>query len=388
MNKKDIKKQWEVISRGVDEIIGEQELKEKLLKGKKLRVKFGVDPTASDLHLGHTVIMEKLKAFQRLGHKIIFIIGDFTALIGDPSERDSTRPMLTKKEIQASVRNYKKQIFKILDTENIETVRNSSWLKKLGSEGVIKLASSYTVARMLERNDFSKRYEEGNPISITEFIYPLLQGYDSVVVKADIEIGGTDQKFNLLVGRHMQQQMGLVPQSILTMPLLEGTDGIKKMSKTYNNHISIDELPDEMFGRIMSISDDLMLRYYELLTGEDIEKVRSMHPMEAKKNLARILVSKYHSNSTALKSQNKFESIFSNGKIPEDIKIYKLSCDEKVVDVIYNNRILKSKAEVKRYINQGAVTLNGEKIDDINYRISAGRGGILKIGKRNFLKVK
>jgi tyrosyl-tRNA synthetase len=364
MKKYDLDKQWEIISKGSEEIIGGQELKEKILSKK-----------------------QQLRAFQELGHKIVFIIGDFTAMIGDPSGRTVERPVLTKEEIDKSVSGYKKQIFKVLDFENIEIVKNSQWLEKLGTEGVIRLASRYTVARMLERNDFSQRYKNGNPITITEFIYPLLQGYDSVEIESDIEIGGTDQKFNLLVGRELQRDMGQEPQAILTMPLLEGTDGVRKMSKSYNNHIGIDELPGEIFGKVMSISDDMMYRYYNLLTTANIDDVKKEHPMEAKKTLAIELVSKYHGSGAAAKAQVEFERIFSKGQVPEEISEYKLVNEEKLVDLICNNNMLASKGEAKRIIKQGGVTLDDKKVDDIGLVLKPGIEGIVRVGKRNFLKI-
>lgn len=385
---KNIDKQLEIISRGAEEIIGVEELKKKLLEGKQLRVKFGADPTAPELHLGHTVVMEKLKAFQDLGHMVIFIIGDFTAMIGDPSGRTSERQMLAKEDIEKSVKGYKKQILKVLNTENIEIVKNSVWLEKLGAEGLIRLSTHYTVARMLERNDFESRYKRGDPITITEFIYPLLQGYDSVQVKADIEIGGTDQKFNLLMGRLLQKDMGQEPQSILTMPLLEGTDGVKKMSKSYGNHIGIDESPEDIFGKIMSISDELMYKYYNLLTNADIEEIKKVHPMEAKKKLAFKIVSKYYTSDAAIAAKEGFERVFSKRKLPEEMQVYILAEPRKLVDIIYNQRMLDSKAEIKRHIRQGAITFNEEKVMDSALVINPGSGGVLKVGKRKFLRIK
>ncbi len=387
MNDQNFKKQLNIISRGTDEIIGQETLVEKLKKGKKLRVKFGADPTAPDLHIGHTVVMEKLVQFQKLGHTVIFIIGDFTARIGDPSGRSKERPVLGKDEIEKSIEGFKDQIFKVLSPKNIELVRNSTWLDKLGPEGIIKLASRYTVARMLERNDFSKRYKKGNPISISEFLYPLLQGYDSVEIESDIEIGGTDQKFNLLVGRELQRAKGASPQSILTMPLLEGTDGVKKMSKSYGNHIGINEPPYEMLGKIMSVSDDMMKRYYKLLTTEDMDKVEKMHPMKAKKNLARKITEKYHGSEEARWALKKFDRVFSKGKEPEDMDLYRVNKEEKLVDIIAGKNILSSKSQVKRFIKQGAISVDGKKIKNRNHTVSPGKEKTVKIGKRNFLKL-
>ena len=385
MTSKDNK--WELISRGSEEIIGEKEFRKKLSEGKRLRVKFGADPTAPDLHLGHTVVMQKLRAFQDQGHKVIFIIGDFTAMIGDPSGRTSERPMLTKEEIEESVKGYKEQIFKVLDKDNIEIVRNSDWLKPLGAEGLIRLATHYTVARMLERNDFEQRYKSGNPITITEFLYPLLQGYDSVEVRADIELGGTDQKFNLLMGRELQKDYGQEPQAILTMPLLEVTDGVKKMSKSYGNHIGIDEDPEEIFGKIMSVSDEMMYRYYELLTTEDLDAVKQMHPMEAKKKLGKIIVTKYHNPDRADYAQTKFEEKFSiknyvataNISVNENAKLRELV--KQAGDLHFNENL--SGNAVKTLIKSGSVKIDGEKITDISYELKYGNGTVtIEYGKK------
>ncbi|MBN2407046.1 MAG: tyrosine--tRNA ligase, partial [Elusimicrobia bacterium] len=377
------------ISRGSDEIIGDKELKEKLASGRPLTVKFGADPTAPDLHLGHTVVMEKLRVFQELGHKVVFIIGDFTAMIGDPSGRTAERPVLTKEEIEESIMGYKKQIFKILLKNNLELVRNSAWLKKLGAEGLISLTKHSTVARMLERNDFEARYKSGSPITITEFIYPLLQGYDSVEVKADIEIGGTDQKFNLLMGRELQKDMGQDQQAILTMPLLEGTDGVKKMSKSYGNHIGINEPPTPMFGKIMSLSDELMYRYYELLTVSDIAKVKEKHPMEAKRNLAKIIVGKYYGKTQAEAEDNNFKNVFSKGEIPvANYEYTPEKKDEKLINIIYDFYSDQrfdmdcSKSKLKKLFAEGAIKFDGNKITDINHVIKATEEGVVQVGKR------
>ncbi|MFH1416623.1 MAG: tyrosine--tRNA ligase [Elusimicrobiota bacterium] len=387
MSQKNIEKDWEEIARGSEEIIGAGELRKKLVGGKKLRVKFGADPTAPDLHLGHTVVMEKLRVFQKQGHKILFLIGDFTALIGDPSGRTSERPVLTKEEIEESVKGYEEQIFKVLGRDNIEIVRNSEWLEPLGAEGIIRLATHYTVARMLERNDFEKRYKEGNPISITEFLYPLLQGYDSVHLKSDIEIGGTDQKFNLLMGRDLQKDWGQEPQAILTMPLLEGTDGVKKMSKSYGNHIGIDEDPEQIFGKIMSISDDMMYRYYELLTMEDVGEIRAMHPMEAKKKLGEVIIKKYYSEQTAKYERKRFEDKFSKDK-PMITAVHQLKANMKLKDIIkwegslHFDEKLSGNA-IKTLIKSGSVKVDGEKITDISCELKVGKGSVkIEYGKK------
>jgi len=385
--KKDIEEQLNIITRGAEELIGTDDLKNKLSAGRKLRVKFGADPTAPDLHLGHTVVMEKLRQFQELGHRVLFIIGDFTAMIGDPSGRTTERPVLSKEAIAESVKGYRKQIFRILDEEKTELLTNSSWLKALGSEGLIRLASNCTVARMLERNDFSERYRAGNPISITEFIYPLLQGYDSVEVDSDIEIGGTDQKFNLLMGRDFQRAAGKSPQAILTMPLLEGTDGVKKMSKSYGNHIGINEPPKEIFGKVMSLSDDMMYRYYSLLTLENMEEVRSGHPMEAKKRLAELIIEKYNPSPEAQKAREEFERVFSDKELPDEFPSFKLESPMKIADILFESGIASSKAEAKRLIKQGGVRTDDKRISDINATISPGKPRVIRAGKRNFLQV-
>ncbi|MEA3507241.1 MAG: tyrosine--tRNA ligase [Elusimicrobiota bacterium] len=388
MKKVNVKKQLDIIKRGTQDFIGFDEIKKKIKSGRKLNVKFGADPTAPELHLGHTVVMEKLRAFQELGHNVTFIIGDFTARIGDPSGRTKERPVLTDDEIQKSVDGYKKQIFKVISRKNIKIMKNSKWLDKLGTVGIIRLASSYTVARMLERNDFSKRYEEGNPISITEFLYPLLQGYDSIELNSDIEIGGTDQKFNLLVGRELQKSRGQSPQAVLTMPLLEGTDGVKKMSKSYGNHIGIDEPPSEIYGKVMSISDELMLKYYRLLTTADMDRVQQMHPLEAKKQLAFTLVEKYHGKKEAQKAAEEFERVFSKGKEPENIaETRKVKEGEKIVNLICGVFSSYSKSDVKRLIKQGAVSINSEKISFPGYRFDGSEEGILKVGKKDFIRL-
>ncbi|NLB35418.1 MAG: tyrosine--tRNA ligase [Elusimicrobia bacterium] len=385
--KKNIEEQLNIIARGSEEFIGKEELKAKLSAGKKLRVKFGADPTAPDLHLGHTVVMEKLHQFQDLGHQIVFIIGDFTAMIGDPSGRTSERPVLSKEAIAESVKGYREQIFRILDEDKTELVTNSSWLEALGTEGLIRIASNYTVAQMLERDDFSKRYQAGNPISITEFIYPLLQGYDSLEVEADIEIGGTDQKFNLLVGRDFQRAAGKSPQAILTMPLLEGTDGVKKMSKSVGNHIGISEPPREIFGKIMSLSDSMMYRYYSLLTLENMKEVQALHPMEAKKRLGELIIEKYNPREEAVKAREEFERVFSNKELPDEFPSFKLEAPMKIVDILFESGIASSKGEAKRLIKQGGVRVGDARISDINASISPGDMQVIRAGKRNFLQV-
>ncbi len=387
-----IEQQLEILLRGISDIVSVQELKEKLLLAKPLVVKLGVDPTSKDLHLGHTVILRKLKQFQDLGHKIVFIIGDFTAKVGDPSGRDSTRPMLTEVEILHNAKTYQDQVFKILDKDKTEVVYNSRWLGSLGVDGILNLCSKYTVARMLERDDFEKRFKNNTPITILEFIYPLLQGYDSVSIKADVELGGNDQKFNLIVGRELQKDVGQKPQVILTMPLLEGTDGVRKMSKSYNNYISITESPQDMFGKIMSIPDNLMLRYYELLTDEDMKIIKHFcetDPRNAKSNLAQIIVGQYYGKETAVKQKEIFDKTFKEKKIPDDIKEIKVKKQKyDLLELINKTGIIKSKSEIKRLINQGGIKINQQKVtQNIEVNLENYNELIVQIGKLNFIKI-
>lgn len=394
--------QLKIIKRGVVEIIQEEELLEKLkesyLNKKPLRVKAGFDPTAPDLHLGHTVLLNKMRQFQELGHEVIFLIGDFTGMIGDPTGKSETRKALTKEDVEKNARTYKEQVFKILDPKKTIVDFNSRWLEPLTGKDMIFLSAKYTVARMMERDDFSKRFQAGKPISIHEFMYPLLQGYDSVCLKADIELGGTDQKFNLLVGRELQREYGQKPQTVITLPLLEGLDGINKMSKSLGNYVGITEKPFDIFGKIMSISDELMLRYYELLSEKSIEEIEKLkedlknnikHPLEAKKELAYEMVKRFHSDVDAKTAKEEFERVFSKREIPDDINEYKLSADKSLVDIIFESGLINSKSEIKRLIQQKAVELNGEKITDIAFKVKPdGNEFIIKVGKRKFLKVR
>lgn len=381
-------KDLEIIRRGTVEIISPEELKEKLNRRKPLRVKFGADPTAPDIHLGHTVVLQKLKQFQDLGHQIVFIIGDFTARIGDPSERSEARKPLTTEEINKNAKTYQKQVFKILDKKKTEVVFNSRWLDKMSSSDVMELSSHSTVAQMLARADFKERFNREIDISILEFIYPLLQAYDSIQVKADIEIGGTDQKFNLLMGRQLQRDFNQKPQVIITMPLLEGTDGVKKMSKSYGNYISITEPPKEMFGKIMSVSDELMVKYYELLTEENLDKVKKMHPRQAKAELAKELVQKYYSETEAKKAEEEFEKVFVKRELPEEIK--KIRIREKkiwVVDLLVKADLATSKNEAKRLITQGSVKINQKRIKDSDVDLLMDKEYIIQVGKRKFRRI-
>ncbi|ACG57324.1 tyrosyl-tRNA synthetase [Hydrogenobaculum sp. Y04AAS1] len=389
----DIQKQLEIIQKGTVEIIEKEELIEKLKKGKPLVVKAGFDPTAKDLHLGHTVLLQKLRDFQNLGHEIIFLIGDFTAMIGDPTGRNETRPPLSKEEVLENAKTYQEQVFKILDKDKTKILYNSEWLSTMTTKDIVNLASKYTVARMLERDDFQKRYKEGSPIHIHEFLYPLFQGYDSVILKADIEIGGSDQKFNLLVGRELQKDYGLEKQVCITMPLLVGIDGVKKMSKSYGNYIALKDDPKDMFGKIMSISDELMYDYYTLLTDktpDEIEKIKAMHPMEAKKQLAYIIVSRFHSEEKAKEAKEFFESTFSQKEFPKDAPVFSFSDKDslKAYELIVKIGFATSNNEARRIISGGGLRINGEKITDPNKEIVVENELRVQVGKKHFAIIK
>ena len=394
-----VDEQLKVIKRGTEEIIVEDELKEKLElsceKNIPLRVKAGFDPTAPDLHLGHTVLIHKMRHFQELGHQVIFLIGDFTGMIGDPTGKSDTRKALTMEEVLKNAETYKEQVFKILDPEKTEVAFNSTWMNQLGTTGMIKLASQYTVARMLERDDFSKRYQAGKPISIHEFLYPLVQGYDSVALRSDIELGGTDQKFNLLVGRDLQKNYGQKPQIAITVPILEGLDGVQKMSKSLGNYIGINESPDDIFGKIMSISDELMFRYYILLSEKSLEEISSLrgdienekiHPMVAKKELGFEIVKRYHGYESAKNALERFESLFSKKELPDDMPEYNFVCENRLIDIISEIGFASSKSEAKRLAAQGGVTVNGERYIELNLNLPKG-SYVLKVGKRKFAKI-
>ncbi|MCU0641417.1 MAG: tyrosine--tRNA ligase [Candidatus Margulisbacteria bacterium] len=378
----------EQIKRGAVELIPEDELLAKLKKGKPLKIKWGADPSAPDIHLGHTVVLHKLQQFQALGHEIIFIIGDFTARIGDPTGKSETRKPLTEAEVAQNAKTYQDQVFKVLDRKKTKVVYNSHWLKKLTIEDTIKLAGKYTVARMLERDDFMNRFEKERPISIHEFLYPLIQGYDSVEIKADVEVGGTDQKFNMLVGRELQREFGAAPQVILTMPLLEGTDGVQKMSKSLNNYIGVTEPPAQIFGKTMSISDPLMLRYYELLTDRPLAEIRAMHPKEAKKLLARTLVARFYSEKEAIAAEEEFETIFKSGGKPEEIETVKLKNKSgNILDVLTWTGLAKSRSDAKRLVQQGGVSIDNEPVSSEMMVVDLTKEHLLKVGKRRFLRV-
>jgi len=381
--------QLEIIKRGVVEIISQDELKTKLEqsknKNKPLRVKAGFDPTAPDLHLGHTVLLRKLRQFQDLGHKVIFIIGDFTARIGDPSGRSEIRKQLSKEEVLKNAATYKKQVSKILDVDKVEVVFNSEWFDKMSVLDLLRLTSHATVSQMLSRADFKKRLSKNEDITLLEFMYPLLQGYDSVKVEADIEMGGTDQIFNLLVGRDIQKDFGQEQQIVITMPLLEGTDGVQKMSKSYANYIGINEAPEEIFGKIMSISDVLMLKYFQFLTDEDLEEIKKLHPKEAKLRLAEDIVAQYHSSSVAQEAQEAFEQVFSKKELPRDILEYKLKGSEDIIAILTKSGLVKSGNEARRLIKEKAITFAEKKIEQVDFMPK--KPGILKIGTRRFLKI-
>ena len=392
----EVERQLALIARGAVEIISTKELGDKLAESLKdrrpLRVKAGFDPTAPDLHLGHTVLIHKLKHFQDLGHEVVFLIGDFTGMIGDPTGVSETRKPLTKEEVRQNAKTYERQIYKILDPARTTIDFNSRWMNRMTAEQLIHLSAHYSMARMLERDDFQKRYRDQKPISIHEFLYPLIQGYDSVALEADVELGGTDQKFNLLVGRELQRAYGQSPQVVLTMPLLEGTDGVRKMSKSFGNYIALEDPPEEMFGKLMSISDTLMWRYYELLTTEDLHSVKAMHPMEAKLNLASTIVARYHSPSAAADARAEFRQKFSEREFPvESAERTVLSAEPMaLVAVITKAGLAPSKTEARRLIAQGGVELDGEKVTDGDRILPAepGREYRLKVGKKRFAVIR
>ena len=386
------------LKRGAEEILLEDELAQRLQSGRPLRVKAGFDPTAPDLHLGHTVLINKLRQFQELGHHILFLIGDFTGMIGDPTGKSVTRKPLTAEAVRDNAQTYKEQIFKILDPDRTEVVFNSDWLNKLGASGLIQLAARQTVARMLERDDFQKRYSSGQPIAIHEFLYPLIQGYDSVALKADVELGGTDQKFNLLMGRELQKAHGQVPQVVLTMPILEGLDGVQKMSKSLNNYIGIKEPPSEMFGKLMSVSDDLMWRYFELLSFRSRAEIASLrqevaggrNPRDVKFLLAEELVARFHSAQAGREAQAEFVARFQKGVLPAEMPEVEVVADEGSVAIpalLKAAGLTPSTSEAIRMVRQGAVRIDGERVDDPELRISKGTVQVVQVGKRRFAKV-
>jgi len=390
--------QIQELARGAEEVLPDGGLAAKLGLGRPLVVKTGFDPTAPDLHLGHTVLINKMRQFQELGHEVIFLIGDFTGMIGDPSGKNATRPPLSPQEIKANAETYQEQIFKILDANKTRIEFNSSWMGKMDAAGLVRLASHHTVARMLERDDFSKRYAGGQPISIHEFLYPIVQGYDSVALKADVELGGTDQKFNLLVGRQLQQDFGQEPQVVLTMPLLEGLDGVQKMSKSLGNYVGITDAPGEMFGKIMSISDDLMWRYFELLSFRplsEIAKLRAdadqgMNPRDVKFELAAEIVTRFHSASAARAAQDEFIARFQQGSMPEEMPEMTVVCDGGelgIAHLLKEAGLVASTSEAFRMIAQGAVRIDGVRVDDRALSLRAGSTAVYQVGKRKFSRI-
>lgn len=396
----ELSRQMDLMLRGAVEVIQQQELEQKvarsLKEGRPLRVKAGFDPTAPDLHLGHTVLIHKLKHFQELGHHILFLIGDFTGLIGDPTGVSETRKALTKQQVQENAKTYQRQIFKILDPDKTQIVFNSEWMGPMSAEGLIQLAAHYRVARMMERDDFHKRFHEQKPISVHEFLYPLVQGYDSVALKSDVELGGTDQKFNLLVGRELQRDYGQEPQVVLTMPLLEGTDGVKKMSKSVGNYIALEDAPADMFGKVMSISDPLMMRYYELLTSEDLIRVAALHPMEAKLSLGDQLVARYHGAEAGRQARTDFQQKFREKEFPDepDVRLTLTAADVPTgaapaigyLDLLTKTGLVPSKGEARRLIAQNGVELDGVRLSDSQgtLMLASGRSYRLRVGKRKF----
>ena len=389
----------EAIKRGCEELLVEEELVRKMQTGRKLRIKLGMDPTAPDLHLGHTVVINKLRHFQDLGHHVQFLIGDFTGMIGDPTGKNQTRPPLTREQIHDNAATYQKQVFKILDPDKTEIMFNSTWSDKLGAEGMIRLCARYTVARILERDDFAKRYKGGQPIAMHELLYPLMQGYDSVAMKSDVELGGTDQKFNLLVGRELQKDWGQEPQCILTMPLLEGLDGVNKMSKSLGNYVGIDEPPNEIFGKLMSVSDDLMWRYFELLSFRPMGEVAGFrreigegrNPRDVKVLLAQEIVERFHGKPAAVAALDDFEARFRHGEIPEDMPEFELKAPEgglPVAQMLKQAGLTASTTEAMRMIEQGGVRLDGERLADRTLKIAAGGAVVAQVGKRKFARIR
>lgn len=388
----------QIVKRGCDELIVEKELAEKLAAGKKLRIKAGFDPTAPDLHLGHTVLLNKMRQLQDLGHHALFLIGDFTGMIGDPTGKNATRPPLTREQVAENAKSYTEQVFKILDPDRTEVVFNSTWMDQLGSAGMIKLAAAHTVARMLERDDFSKRYKNNQPIAIHEFLYPLVQGYDSVALQADLELGGTDQKFNLLMGRELQKHYGQTPQCILTMPLLEGLDGINKMSKSLGNYIGITEPPAEIFGKIMSVSDELMWRYIELLSSASLTRIaewkdqvaEGANPRDIKVRFAQEIVTRFHSAAAATAALTDFESRFRQGGIPDDLPLITLAAVNgglPIAQLLKQAGLCSSTSEALRMIDQGGVKIGGDKIVDKGLLVLAEEEMVVQVGKRKYARI-
>lgn len=386
------------LERGTEEILVKSELVEKLKQGKPLRVKVGFDPTAPDLHVGHTVIINKMRQFQELGHQVIFLIGDFTGRIGDPTGKSATRPPLTEEQVKQNAMTYKEQVFKILDPDKTEVAFNSTWFSQMGSAEMIQLAAKHTVARMLERDDFNKRYNNGQPIAIHEFLYPLVQGYDSVALRADVEMGGTDQKFNLLVGRELQRQYGQASQVVITLPLLEGLDGVNKMSKSLGNYIGITDAPNDMFGKVMSVSDELMWRYFDLLSFRPLSEIKKLrqdveagsNPRDVKFLLAEELITRFHSRAAAVAAQEDFITRFQKGALPDDMPELEVEGQAgglPIANLLKNAGLVDSTSDAFRMIQQGAVKIDGNKVEDRNVLIEKGSSAVFQVGKRKFARV-
>lgn len=394
----DWQEQFDELMRGAAECIVEQELKDQLKAGKRLRVKAGFDPTAPDLHLGHTVLLNKMRQFQQFGHEVIFLIGDFTGMIGDPTGKSVTRPPLTREDVAENAKTYQEQVFKILDPEKTTIMFNSTWMNQMTSVDMIKLTAQYTVARMLERDDFSKRYQNNQPIAMHELLYPLVQGYDSVAMKCDIELGGTDQKFNLLVGRELQKSYGQKPQMVMTMPLMEGLDGVKKMSKSLGNYIGINEAPNDMFGKVMSVSDELMWRWFELISFRPLTEIAQLkqemqqgrNPRDIKFELAKEIIARFHSVPAAEQAQAEFIARFSQGALPEDLEELNVAANDgelPIANLLKEANLVASTSEALRMIRQGAVKIDGEKVEDDKLKITAGTSAVFQVGKRRVARV-
>ena len=392
MNERQANEQAAALARGTVEVISQAELAAKVALGRPLRIKLGMDPTAPDLHLGHSLTLKKLRDFQNAGHTVIFLVGDFTAMSGDPTGRSETRKPLTRDQIERNADTYRAQAFKILDRECTEVRFNSEWMNELGVRRLIEIAAKVSVARLLERDDFEKRLEAEEPLFLHELLYPVIQGYDSVALEADLEIGGTDQKFNMLVGRELQRHLGQAPQAVMTMPLLEGLDGVRKMSKSYGNYVGLTEKPEDMYGKLMKVSDHLMIRYYELLTtatAEELAAVKSgdLHPMEAKKRLARALVAEYHGESAANRAEQYFESKFQRKEIPASTQVYRIAEDLWICELMKQLQFTPSTSEARRLVSQGAVRVDGRTITDVNFRFVPGEHKVLEVGKRRVARI-
>jgi tyrosyl-tRNA synthetase len=392
VNENQAKEEAAVLVRGATEVISPQELAAKLALGRPLRIKLGMDPTAPDLHLGHSVVLKKLRDFQDAGHTVIFLVGDFTAMIGDPTGRNETRKPLSREQIERNAETYRTQAFKILDRESTEVRFNSEWMNELGVAKLIEIAAKVSVARLLERDDFEKRLAAEEPLFLHELLYPVIQGYDSVALEADLEIGGTDQKFNMLVGRELQRHYGQAPQAVMTMPLLEGLDGVRKMSKSLGNYVGLTDKPEDMYGKLMSAPDKLMVRYYELLTiatPEEIAAVKSggMHPMEAKKRLARTIVTEYHGAPAATRAEEYFESKHQRREVPASAQVYRIAEDLWICELMKQLQFTPSTSEARRLVSQGAVRVDGRTITDVNFRFVPGEHKVLEVGKRRVARI-